>query len=163
LVALVAPLLAACQRDRASGGAESTAIAATPAPAVPAAAKGPCPATGAWAVCSVVERLTRAGLGTRLDSLSATEPPLSPPGALVHLGASQLELYIYPDTAARAREQAKLDRAKYLDYATPQNMRQQPTLIISANLIAILQSRNDHQRERVADAITAGPPQPSRP
>lgn len=79
---------------------------------------------------------------------------------LLRVGASELEIYIYPDVAAREREQGKLDRAKYVGYAAPLSMRPQPTLIHSANLIAILHSRNDHQRERVADAITAGPPQP---
>jgi hypothetical protein len=34
-------------------------------------------------------------------------------------------------------------------------------LIRNANLLAILHSRNDHQRERVSDALTAGPPQAS--
>jgi hypothetical protein len=28
------------------------------------------------------------------------------------------------------------------------------------NLLAVLRSRNDHQRERVSDALSAGPPQP---
>jgi 3-methyladenine DNA glycosylase Mpg len=38
-------------------------------------------------------------------------------------------------------------------------MRREATLIRSANLLAILRSLNDRQRERVADALTAGPPQ----
>jgi hypothetical protein len=37
-------------------------------------------------------------------------------------------------------------------------MAQQPTLIASANVLAILHSMNSHQRERVGDAITAGAP-----
>jgi hypothetical protein len=41
-------------------------------------------------------------------------------------------------------------------------MRAEPTLIASENLLAILRSRSDHQRERVSDALTAGPPQRSR-
>lgn len=111
----------------------------------------------------MVERLERAGLAPRVDSSRATEPPLTPAGTLVRIGASELELYIYPDAPSREREEAKLDRSKYLDYTAPVSMRPQPTLIHSANLIAILHSRNDHQRERVADAITAGPPQPPKP
>jgi hypothetical protein len=98
-----------------------------------------------------------------VDSSATTEPPLGGPGVLLRVGASELEIYIYPDAKSREREEAKLDRTKYVDYSAPLSMRPQPTLIHSANLIAILHSRNDHQRERVADAITAGPPQPSRP
>jgi hypothetical protein len=122
-----------------------------------------CPATGSWSRCAVVERLERAGLAPRVDSSGMTEPPLTPPGVLVRVGASELELYIYPDAGSREREEATLDRSKYLDYAAPVSMNARPTLIHSANLIAILHSRNDHQRERVADAITAGPPQPPKP
>lgn len=111
----------------------------------------------------MIERLERAGLVPRVDSAAATEPPLTRPGTLVRVGASELEVYIYPDARSREREQARLDRAKYLDYASPVSMRPQPTLIVSANLIAILHSRNDHQRERVGDAISAGAPLPPRP
>lgn len=111
----------------------------------------------------MVERLDRAGLAPRIDSASVSESPLTPRGTLLRVGNSELELYVYPDTPARERDQAKLDRGRYLASDAPISMRVQPTLIHSANLIAILHSRNDHQRERVADAITAGPPQPTSP
>jgi hypothetical protein len=123
----------------------------------------PCPANGLWSSCAVVERLDRAGLAPRVDSASTTEPPLASRGTLVHIGRSELELYLYPDASSREREQAKLDRKKYLAADAPIGMESRPTLIESVNLIAILHSRNDHQRERVSDAIGAGPPQPPRP
>jgi len=119
-----------------------------------------CPATGNWSECAVFERLDRAGLAPRRDSSSASEPPLAPRGTLLRIGNSELELYIYSDAKTRELEEGKLDRSKYVDYAAPVTMQPLPTLIHSANLIAILHSRNDHQRERVADALTAGPPQP---
>ncbi len=106
------------------------------------------------------ERLDRAGLAPRLDSSAVTEAPLAARGVLLHLGASELELYFYADAQTREQEESRLDRTKYVDYASPLTMRHELTLIHSVNLIAILHSRNDHQRERVADAITAGPPQP---
>ena len=130
-----------------------------------AATKPSCPATGNWSQCAVFERLDRAGLAPRIDSAGAMEPPLAPKGQLLRVGNSELELYIYADASARERDQAKLNRTNYADPAAPLSMRPLPTLIFSVNLIAILHSRNEHQRERVADAITAGPPQPptSRP
>jgi hypothetical protein len=82
---------------------------------------------------------------------------------LLHIGNADVELYLYPDARAREREEALLERGKYVEYDAPLSMRPLPTLIRSVNLIAILHSRNDHQRERVADAITAGPPQPANP
>lgn len=120
-----------------------------------------CPSTGLWTECSVVYRLDRSGLVPRLDSSAApTESPLTPKGRLLRVGKSELELYFYPDAASREREQRSLEAAKYVQYPAPVPMTPVPTLITSANLIAILHSRNDHQRERVSDALTAGPPQP---
>ena len=124
-----------------------------------------CPNTGAWMPCSVIYRLERSGLAPVRDSSAVTEPPLSFPGVLLHLGRGELELYIYGSASERERDQSRLDASKYVVYPAPMPMRPVPTLITSANLIAVLHSRNDHLRERVSDAITAGPPQPpsSRP
>lgn len=112
----------------------------------------------------MVERLDRAGLAPRLDSTATTrEEPLREPGFLVHVGTAELEVYVYPSIADRSRDIARVDTMRYLGYTEAVSMQQLPTLIQSANLIAILHSRNDHQRERVGDALTAGPPQPSEP
>lgn len=159
-------LVVACEREAAERVPVAGQSAAAASPAIPPAsstAKPPCPATGNWSECAVFERLDRAGLAPRIDSAGATEPPLSLSGQLLRVGNSQLELYLYADAASRERDQTKLDRTKYADASAPLSMRPLPTLIQSVNLIAILHSRNEHQRERVADAITAGPPQPSRP
>lgn len=120
-----------------------------------------CPNTGNWAPCSVIYRLERAGLAPVRDSAPVTEEPLRFPGLLLNLGRGELELYIYESASSRERDQARLDRTKYVVYPAPMPIRPVPTLITSANLIAILHSRNDHLRERVSDALTAGPPQPS--
>lgn len=109
------------------------------------------------------ERLDRAGLAPRRDTSAVAEPPLTVGGTLVRVGTGQLELYLYPDAVARQREQRLLDGAQYAPVDAPLTMQALPTLIANANLIVILHSRNEHLRERVADAITAGPPQPSRP
>ena len=122
-----------------------------------------CPATGVWAPCNVFDRLDRAGLAPRHDSTTVTEAPLTPAGTQILVGNAKLELYVYPDVRSREREQGKLDKSKYVSFDAP-TMQSQPTLIYNSNLIAILLSRNDHLRERVSDAITAGPPQaPSQP
>ena len=122
-----------------------------------------CPATGQWAACSVFERLDRAGLAPRVDSAGATEPPLTPKGLLYKIGTSDLEVYLYDSQAAREREDAALDRAKYSEYPAPLTAKREATLIRSANLIAILHTLREQQRERVSDVLTAGPPQPNTP
>jgi hypothetical protein len=145
------PQAASVGRRAASGTAAGAARERASAPA--------CPATGAWQLCSVVERLDRAGLAPRQQEGGVREEPLSPTGVAILLGRSELRVFVYGDRAARERDQAKLDAAKYVTAAQPVSMRAEPTLITSENLLAILRSRSDHQRERVSDALTAGPPQ----
>ena len=122
-----------------------------------------CPATGQWAECSVFRRLEQAGLAPRKDSAGATEEPLTPKGLLYKVGTSELELYLYENQAARERDEARLDKKKYLEYPAPLTAKREATLIRSANLIGILHTLRSQQRERVSDAITAGPPQPQKP
>lgn len=158
--ASLAIVLIGCARGEIPAAADSPAAnsGSSAAKGPSAAAPQACPATGLWSECAIVERLERSGLAPRRDSGGATEPPLTAPGLRVRLGRGELEIYLYPDVASREREQATLDRSSYLEYTSPVSMAAQPTLIPSANALVILHSRNDHQRERVGDAITAGPP-----
>lgn len=167
-------LLVACERG-ARPASDTTAVVPVAAPAdsvavsraapVADGAQPICPNTGLWMPCSVIYRLERAGLAPARDSNPVTEAPLQFPGILLRLGRAELELYIYESASARERDQSRLDASKYVVYPAPMPMQPVPTLVTSANLIAILHSRNDHLRERISDAITAGPPQPpsSRP
>lgn len=150
---------------RGRGSAADSDQAAPPAAAAPApgsaAAGNDCPPDGRWAPCSLLKRLDEAGLAPQRDSNPVILATLTPPGVHVTVGGSELDLFFYPDSASRARDEAKLDRRQYVAYDAPQTIRAEPTLIHSVNVIAILHSRRDQQRERVSDAITAGPPQPS--
>ena len=76
------------------------------------------------------------------------------------LGNVGLAFYLYPDTMSRHRAAATLDTAKFIAQSRPVSMKAETTLIQNDNLLVLLFSRNEHQRERVADAITAGAPQP---
>ena len=169
-------LLVACGRtagEKASGKADgktdvaadstaaTSAVTSGTASGVSSAAAPICPNTGNWAPCSVIYRLERAGLAPVRDSVPVTEEPLRFPGLRLNLGRGELDVYLYESASSRERDQARLDGTKYVVYPAPLPMRPLPTLITSANLIAILHSRNDHLRERVSDALTAGPPQPS--
>lgn len=163
-LALVAMLLVACERGAVQENQKAPAAdSAVPAPSSSqVVAADACPATGLWAECSLTYRLERAGLAPRRDTAVASvqEPPLTIKGFRLKFSRGDLDVYVYSDEAARTREQRLLDRKKYLAFDAAQTMQPLPTLIVSANLIAVLHSRNDHLRERVADAITAGPPQP---
>ncbi|HEY9228337.1 MAG TPA: hypothetical protein VIP11_16895 [Gemmatimonadaceae bacterium] len=162
---VVGALLAACGKGEAPPPPSSS----TPAPPVtavaPAAPGSACPADGSWAACSIVYRLERAGLAPKLDSTATpTEKSLTGKPLLLKIGLSaKLEVYLYPDSTARKADAAKLDRKELVSGTTPQTIKRERTLIESANVIGLLTSINAHQRERVSDALMAGPPQPASP
>jgi hypothetical protein len=155
LVAVIAAL--ACGKSNAP---PPTNAAAAPAPPVaqPTAA---CPANGAWAECSVMYRLERAGLAPKIDSgAKAEDATLGGQPLVIKIGMNAvLEVRLYPDSAARVAATASLDRTQFVNGSQPQTIKRERTLIESANLVGFLTSINSHQRERVSDALTAGPPQ----
>ena len=122
-----------------------------------------CPATGYWAQCSVLHSLDRAGLAPHLDSTATPdEKALSGSAFVVKIGSTaRLEVFLYPDSVARLADEKRLDRSKLVGATAPQTILRERTLIENANLVGLLTSINDHQRERVSDALTVGPPQPS--
>jgi hypothetical protein len=133
--------------------------------AAPVADAAGCPATGLWAACSVMNRLDRAGLAPHVDSgASPSDKELVGRPLLIKIGlTAELELFLYADSTARIADARKLDRSQLVGATAMQTMRRERTLIESANLLGLLTSINSHQRERVSDALTAGPPQPPTP
>ena len=127
------------------------------------AALPPCPPTGHWAVCSVVDRLENAGLVTQQKQDRATEAPLTASGVAFTVRDAELEVYIYPDAAARERDQARLDADEYLEPDQPPGGVHKPTLIGTDNLLVVLDTWRERQRERITLALTAGAPQPPQP
>lgn len=155
---------AACGKSSAPPPKRDSAV--TPAAtAVAAAGVSKCPATGQWAECSVLYRLERAGLAPRVDSTAApAEKSLTGTPLVVKIGlTATLEVHVYADSTARAADVKKLDRTQFIAPGAQQTIKRERLLIENANLIALLTSINEHQRERVADALLAGPPQPSTP
>jgi hypothetical protein len=162
LVAATVVLLA-CSKPEAPPPPSSAAT--PPTPEAPTNATTACPPTGAWAECSVVYRLERAGLAPKVDSTAKpSERTLGGTPLVLTIGRSaQLELHLYPDSASRVAAAATLDRKDLVSGTAPQTIKRERTLIESANLIGLLTSINPHQRERVSDALVAGPPQPEQP
>lgn len=124
-----------------------------------------CPSTGLWAECSLLYRLDRAGLAPRRDSATKVDEKSIGGGAasfVVKIGMNaRLDVFLYPDSAARIADEQKLDRKQFVAPGAEQTIRRERTLIENANLVALLTSINGHQRDRVADALMAGPPQPT--
>jgi hypothetical protein len=111
-----------------------------------------------------VYRLDRAGLAPHVDpGTSPSEKALTGKPLVIKIGrTAELEVFFYPDSTARVADGAKLDRSQLVNATAPQTIKRERTLIESVNVIALLTSINSHQRERVSDALTAGPPQPDK-
>ena len=121
--------------------------------------KPACPRTGHWVDCQVRERLVRSGLVPR-DTSREELPTLGPKPAVLRLGRGVLAVYLFADSAARARAATGLDTVTYVRAPNPPTMLSRATLIENDNLLAVLFSKNEQQIERVSDALMAGPPQP---
>ena len=156
----VIALLSACGKPDAPKNA-TNAVSSTPA-APPT--KADCPADGMWAECSVVYRLERSGVAPKIDSTAKpSEAALGGRTLMLKVGLSaELEVHLYPDSTARAAAGARLDRLAFVNGVANQSIKRERTLVESANLIAMLTSINPRQRERVYNALAAGPPQPEQ-
>jgi chromate reductase, NAD(P)H dehydrogenase (quinone) len=150
----------------ACGGKAKVARRDTSAPdasaAMPATAattgRAACPATGLWDLCTVRERLERAGLAPQPQDDSVFHDFMQSGGAVFTVGGSELQVFIYPDAKALARVITKVDTLNVSVPGQRGDWPLPPTFIRSANMAAILLSSNARQVERVQDALTAGPP-----
>jgi hypothetical protein len=159
--ALVAvALISACGRDKASV-ADSPNVTSTATAGAQPAASGTCPRTGHWGDCQIRASLAQAGLAPRSTSEKVGDLPLLDvkPVTLM-LGNAGVAVYFFADTMSRHRAAATLDTAKFIAQTRAVSMKAETTRIENDNVLVLLFSRNEHQRERVADAITAGAPQP---
>jgi hypothetical protein len=79
------------------------------------------------------------------------------------LGRSHLEVFIYGDEAALARDMAKIDTVLVAPPGVATLWEGTPLLIRSGNLAAVFVGDNPRQAERLTLALTAGAPQPGSP
>ncbi|MDB4886998.1 MAG: hypothetical protein JWN79_2436, partial [Gemmatimonadetes bacterium] len=125
-------------------------------PAAPA--KPACERTGHWNDCQVFTRLEQAGVAPRRDATPPDLPALGIAPKVYGIGSATLAVYLFADTVARARAGRSLDTLHFITPAASLTMRGEATAIQNDNLLALLFSRNDQQRERVSDALMAGAP-----
>lgn len=140
---------------------DSVATAGTGATSGSAGSGGNCPRTGHWGECQLRARIAASGLAIRDATGKVGDlPELAPAPVTFMIGSSGFAAYFYPDSAARRAAASGLDTVKFIPQSKRVGMLAEATVIQNDNLLAILFSRNEHQRERVSDAITAGAPQP---
>lgn len=170
LPAFILALLLGCSSSHdkgTSGDAVSSQL--TPSEAGAAApvttAKSPvgsCPATGAWALCSVEKRLEQAGFVPRkLEQVGQKRAGFSVAPTTYALGRATLEVFLYPDAASLARDWSKLDTVSGSPRGTTTAWPVPPTVLRSVNLAAVYLTESPTQAERLTLALTAGAPQPA--
>ena len=152
-------LSSACARERAASADSAHAAAVGPS-VVRVAGVAACPRTGHWTSCQVRDRIDRAGLAPFDSVVESGLPALGPKPIVYRVNRAGLAIYLFADSVTRARAGRLLDTARFVSSALPLTPRSEGTVIENDNLLALLFGKNDHQRDRVADALTAGPPQP---
>ncbi len=120
----------------------------------------PCPRTGHWALCSLEKRLEQSGFVLRKQEEATNRSGFSVKPVVYMLGRARLEVFIYADESALSRDLAKLDTTLAAPRGQTNDWQIPPRFVRSANLAAVLLTRNEQQAERVTLALTAGPPQP---
>lgn len=157
-------VVASCGRGRSSA-TDSTIVAGGVREPVVIGVRGKsdCPGTGHWTPCAVRKRLDAAGVAPQTATELPDLPKLGAAPALFTVGKSGLAVYLFADSSARARAAASLDTLRFIPASKELTMRGETTAIQNDNLLALLFSRMEQQRERVSDALMAGPPQPEKP
>jgi hypothetical protein len=154
-------LAIACGEKSSAGRAADSAL-----PIVAAADTGSakdCPATGQWLQCSVLKRLERAGLSVHADSLTEIhDAPLSIAGKRLPIAGGEIEIFLYADSGSRVRDAAKLDPKQFIPPSSEPSILRQRTIVSNENLLVLMNVANETNRERIANNLMAGPPQPPR-
>lgn len=73
-------------------------------------------------------------------------------------GNDEIDVFVYPTTAARARDTDALDSVTVSPKGTRHRWQGTPTLVTSNNLAAVIRSERQRQVERLALALGAGLP-----
>lgn len=99
----------------------------------------------------------------RIAGDTLARPGFTPKPVAYALGRdSRLEVFFYTSEKALQRDVMKLDTLRGVPAGTPPDTASRPVWIRSANVAALLFSRDPREADRVSLAITAGPPQPAR-
>jgi hypothetical protein len=161
LIGLAAFAVIAC-----GGHSDATPVPDTTLPivAAPTPTDTVCSRTGLWTLCSVYYRLERSGLTVRKDSArQVKEDALAIGGVELPIARGTIRIFLYADSLSRLRDEAKLDKTKFVTPAQEPGISRQRTLVHNANLLVLMDVLNGANRERIANALMAGMPQLKKP
>lgn len=109
-----------------------------------------------WNTANLEKRLDLQGMAPQRLPDPVRHSFLSVTGTAYTLGNAELQVFIYPNTAAAARDVAPLDTVSVSPPSERIAWGAKATLITNRNLAAILLSDNALQIERVQRALMAG-------
>lgn len=160
-VRLVVLALFGCRgaKEQPAVVAETTAAA----PAAPAAADASgCRLSGAWQVCSIEDRLVHAGLVTKKQDAPVKSDLFTVEGTGYDVGAGddEIQVFLYETDAARKADTDRLDSVAVAPKGERRGYKVPPLLVTSNNLAALVFTMNPRSQERMANALSAGLPQP---
>ncbi len=124
-----------------------------------------CRKEGLWQWCSVLDRMERAGVVLTPNSNVAASDLLHGDRKTYKVGAGEdeLHLFLYETVAQRVAETSALDSATVSPKGERRSYRVLPLLVTSNNLAALVFTLNERTSERLANALSAGLPQPRGP
>ena len=142
----------------ALGGSSETASVTPPSSEAPADHAGHTMSStpALWSPELVEQRLAAAGIGARLLPPAERHIFMSIPARSYELpDGAELQVFVYPDSAARAADTKKLDVQRVAPPDMMIKWRAQPSLIIDRNLAAIIITNDEARRQRVRDALSS--------
>lgn len=105
-----------------------------------------------WTVAEVLERLRMSGIPSQLRG-EVTQPFLAVRGTVVALERAEMQVYIYGDAGAAGRDVARLDTNRVAPPDMMITWTAPPSLVWHNNLVAIVLTRDDQDRTRIAEAL----------
>lgn len=159
--ALLVLAIVACS-DRKNEAVDSAVVTAAPVdtPRTPRPGERDCPVDGMWRECGLLERLVRSGMAPKVVGDTMHTTLFSVPGIRLTIGrGGTLTVFYFADSTAARQAAARIDTMHVrMPGDTIGPWAGTPHFIRSANLIAVLESDNARQVERIQLAITAGAP-----
>lgn len=105
-----------------------------------------------WTLTDLEEALRKNGL-TPVRGGSVRQPFLGGEGVLYQIGQADLQVYLYADAGAVARDTDPLDTTRVAPPTMQISWRMPPTLIVDNNMAAILLTRDGGLRRQIRAAI----------
>jgi hypothetical protein len=108
-----------------------------------------------WNLAMVGAALRRVGLSPAITPEEIRQPFLSVRGALLKIPGADVQVFIYADASAAARDVARLDTARVAPPTMMVEWISRPHLVVDNNLVAIVLTDDDALQSRVRRALSA--------